>query len=519
VPKEDVDSVTELVKTMDEKIEADNDSHKIIDGENEVLVTDKELELKINDDSFLEAYTNGDLNIEIKDNQELSDLLEKKAKEYSEKQEMEANNIASELETILTTENETTTEEVQGVEQQELETTDTNGDTTTPESITEQEGDGENSRGVTKTTEAQQKYGIGKRGATGKVPLDNRGIKNPTIKKAADLDITPSSIRDYVRQQFATKGFQIIAEDIKPLINHSREELSQRLSMMRTKGKGGMTVDGVAHNIWESISYNEDIDIRDIKSVIEEIILTNPTRSSVAQGLLEAYQESEPTYTEKDGNFFNEEGEQVWETEYGWLSESDINELEFTEMVKEKYSNLDEDTYNDALDIFFSLTPEEISNIDTVEDSFIEAKLKEQTKETPISRKEELKQSIDTRLKNIRKGGLTVGGLNNLNDLAGIIKDLIELGVISLQDIIKEVKKQRADIDESLIEKAFNIAQTQRKNAQDFVDKIKENPKDVLKIADETVSELKSKGFNISRNQLLKDAKGLLAEKKTKTDA
>lgn len=298
VPKEDVDSVTELVKTMDEKIEADNDSHKIIDGENEVLVTDKELELKINDDSFLEAYTNGDLNIEIKDNQELSDLLEKKAKEYSEKQEMEANNIASELETILTTKNETTTEEVQGVEQQELETTDTNGDTTTPESITEQEGDGENSRGVTKTTEA---------------------------------------------------------------------------------------------------------------------------------------------------------------------------------------------------------------------------KLKEQTKETPISRKEELKQSIDTRLKNIRKGGLTVGGLNNLNDLAGIIKDLIELGVISLQDIIKEVKKQRADIDESLIEKAFNIAQTQRKNAQDFVDKIKENPKDVLKIADETVSELKSKGFNISRNQLLKDAKGLLNEKKPRS--
>ena len=467
--------------------EAEKEITSIINKGNYVLTEngeEKNLSLEeINnlaeDEEFIAKVAEGEVDLSVSDNPELSQKIQDKVVEYNAIKAINQSLEDDSVEQTKTQIDETTEREtVQETGQDELETTDTTGDAATdvelPKSTSEDTGSTQDSKRTVKTTAAQAKYGLGKRGATGKVPLDKRQPKDPDIRKASDLQINDNDVSGFVRRYFAVNGFKILTKEISNLFNGSKKEVSSRINMRRTPQKGGKTIDALVHEIWEAMpnSYKDGIDDYYVKQEIEKIILDNPTRVEVAQKLNSEYGVDEPMYTEKDGEFFNESGEQVWETEYGWLSESDIAELEVIKERAEKYKDIDEETYAEALDIAFKLTEEEINQINEADDAFVEDKINQLEQEQPKTPKQAAKEKLDKAREDFRKsGGLSTGGLQNLEQFINLVAAYVEYGITSAKEIFKNIQASNVNINnlsESKVEEVLKILEA-RDNSLEVV--------------------------------------------------
>lgn len=467
--------------------EAEKEISSIINKGNYVLTEggeEKNLSLEeINklseDEEFIAKVAEGDVNLSVSDNPELSQKIQDKVVEYNAVKAIDQSLQDDSVEQTKTQTDETTeTETVQEIGQDKLETTDTTGDAKTdvelPKSTSEDTGSTQDSKRTVKTTAAQAKYGLGKRGATGKVPLDKRQPKNPDIRKASDLNIDNNDVSGFVRRYFAVNGFKILTTEINKLFKGSKKEVAARWNMRRTPQKGGKTIDNLVHEIWEAMpnSYKDGIDDYYVKQEIEKIILENKTRVEVAQELNSNYGVDEPMYTEKDGEFFNESGEQVWETEYGWLTETDIAELEVIRERAEKYKDIDEETYAEALDITFKLTEEEINQINEADDAFIEDKINQLEQEQPKTPKQTAKEKLDKAREDFRKsGGLSTGGLQNLEQFVNLVAAYVEYGITSAKEIFQNIKASNVNTDEiseSKIDEALKIIES-RDNSLEVV--------------------------------------------------
>lgn len=467
--------------------EAEKEITSIINKGNYVLTEngeEKNLSLEeINnlaeDEEFIAKVAEGEVDLSVSDNPELSQKIQDKVVEYNAVKAIDQSLQDDSVEQTKTQTDETTeTETVQEIGQDKLETTDTTGDAKTdvelPKSTSEDTGSTQDSKRTVKTTAAQAKYGLGKRGATGKVPLDKRQPKDPDIRKASDLNIDNNDVSGYVRRYFAVNGFKILTKEISNLFKGSKTEVSSRINMRRTPQKGGKTIDELVHEIWEAMpnSYKDGIDDYYVKQEIEKIIIDNPTRVEVAQELNSKYGVDEPMYTEKDGEFFNESGEQVWETEYGWLTESDIAELEAIRERAEKYKDIDEETYAEALDITFKLTEEEINQINEADDAFIEDKINQLEQEQPKTPKQTAKEKLDKAREDFRKsGGLSTGGLQNLEQFVNLVAAYVEYGITSVKEILQNIQASNMNtkgVNESKVEEALKILEA-RDNSLEVV--------------------------------------------------
>ena len=477
ISKEEVVEIDEVLNENNNEVKKvlNKGVFKVTEEGEEKSLTNEEITKLVEDEDFIKKVAEGEIDLKIQDNIELGTKVEEKVREYNAIKAIDETindsetDINQNLETDETTETETTgTTTTEGVE---LDTK------TKGEDTDEGKSNGQDSKSPKKQG-AKEKYGVGKKGATGKVPLDKRAIKNPIIKRAVEIDIAPTkdNVLGVVKQYFAQGGFKILSQEISDMFNGSKEEVKKRrFSMIRTPEKGGVTIDELVHLIYESLEGK--VDDYYIKNAIEEVINSNNTREVVSSEIIDSYSDTGSEIETIDGVTYKY-GEEVTLTPMGYMTDEEIEIFKAGEELQERKGDLG-DEYFDMIDYFNNLTDEEIEQIDQADESFVDSKLKEidnQTKEQPKTKKQIAQEKLDKARQEFRKGGgLSTGGLQNLEQFVNLVSAYVELGIVSVQAIIADLKKNNQDVSEEDVTKAINIL----KAREDSLDVVKKGLDDV----------------------------------------
>ena len=263
---------------------------------------------------------------------------------------------------------------------------------TTDETITKQ-GEEEVSNGNDKQIVGEEKKPK-KIKQTGRIPLDKRNVANKDMLNA--LSIESGDLTTKVMQWFVSGRGKLSSKAVSTLLG-SQSEVASRASMIRSEANGGKSIDAITHDIWESLDgAANDIDSRDIRAIVEDVVKDNNTRSQIAKALNKIHGQE---IIEVDGVKRDSSGEELFETPNGLMTQSEIDDyVAYKEMAAEK------DNADEIAAYYENLTDEDI---DIADEAFIEAKIDEIDAEYKIQEKTTAPSKTQEKFKsvadNIRK--------------------------------------------------------------------------------------------------------------------
>ncbi len=217
---------------------------------------------------------------------------------------------------------------------------------------------------------------------------DNKGL----FKKVSEIE---EATDPYYRalQHFANGG-KINPSAIIDLFggkdSRVRQDVStegERRSRIGLMSKKGLSIDDLAHSLWESDKTGK-YDTQDYRNAIEEVLLNHNSRASMAKSLIDKYSETERDLTEAESDLISKEMYHQINEAVKEIPENIQNELvalldKYTYNSKIDWNKLEEESNGFNPD-FLNLSPEASSAIEKI----IKEKLYEPAKYEYVSSKD-----------------------------------------------------------------------------------------------------------------------------------
>jgi hypothetical protein len=155
-----------------------------------------------------------------------------------------------------------------------------------------------------------------------KISFNQRKVKDKTMLTALDHEAV--DFYDLL-QQALIGGVKLTPDALKEVIaskNSIGKEVQSRMQYIRTAEKGGISFNDLVHQIFETAL--EKFNDADIRNELIEILKNNTTTKQMA---LEYTDRHDLHQKDKEGNRINEDGEILYETQYGLLTNAEIEDI------------------------------------------------------------------------------------------------------------------------------------------------------------------------------------------------
>jgi hypothetical protein len=224
--------------------------------------------------------------------------------------------------------------------------------TTSKGNVSPEEGSVQKDSGIPE--QAEEGKQLKKPSQRGKTPLDKRKIKDTEMLRA--LSVEANTPTDWV-QQFFIGGGRMTASGLKEVIaskNYPTSEVVARSQYIRKDTKGGLPFNKIVHKLWEQYGKKLNISDEEIRNALIDVVNNFNTPKAMALDF------NSRNNSEVANEQVNESGENLIDTPYGKMTESDLNDL----ILYEKLHNMnladDEDIHTQSVSHLEQMTDAEI---------------------------------------------------------------------------------------------------------------------------------------------------------------
>lgn len=495
---EEKEAVEEVIKKSNEKLASEPSTNTVVDNKTGKLtvVTNEEIEEKINDKQFLRDFVDGKVQVNINDNQELVDKLEKAsievAKEVKEETLADIDEIISLDDSVDEDVEVEPTQSNTKVDEEVIPTTNEEQAETNKPIIDETETTTENGTTETDVVEEVDEVELAKR----KTEFEDNKTK----------ELQSLSDEEYVTQ--------FIEDGHLNSINSKREFLLRPDFQLPTKD----VQKGVA-------------DIKAGKNTAAARHLTAAILETKRTGVIPMVEGTGGTSnkTGRDlGSLYSQEVDIPADVVLGY----DGFSLETKDAIKQGITLENIDSFKDEMFDGFPYTEEDFINIkkelenekartqtSNVGDSQVsnesESQQSKTTGETIETKRERIERELKESIQKLKKSNkLGVGGLQNLEELVNMVAKYVELVGVNIEEIIARIKKDfGVDIEKEQVNKSLRIIDS-RKQVIGLV-KGGKTSKEAL---EEVYNELVGNGVDITEKDFLKAFLSHAKEQKLKSE-